>query len=58
MQPLDQGESLEIERPDMVEALRALRGRLDRFCNGFHDDAFQFFCGHEALFSSRQCASP
>ena len=35
MQPLHQGQSLMIERPDMVETRLALGG-FDRLCDGFH----------------------
>ena len=39
MQPLDQRQGIEIERPDVVE-LRLTLGGLDRLDNGLHHDAF------------------
>ena len=39
VQALDQGERLQIMRPDMVEA-RLTLGGLDRLDDGFHRDAF------------------
>jgi hypothetical protein len=41
MQPLDERQCIEIERPDMVE-LRLSFGGLDRFHNGLHHDAFPY----------------
>ena len=39
MQPLDEGQCFEIERPDQVEPRLAV-DRLRRLGNGFHHDAF------------------
>ena len=41
MQPLNERQGIEIERPDMVE-LRLSIGGFDRFDNGLHHDAFPY----------------
>ena len=58
MQPLDQRQSFQIERPDVVETRFAF-GRLDRLGNGFHVQR-PLFClvfrpGNEALFPRPRC---
>src|SRR5262249_37332637 len=53
MQPLDERQGIEIERPDMVEA-RLPFGGLDPLFNGLHRDAFPYVCSLRsggALFS-------
>ena len=39
VQPLDQSQGLEIQRPDLVDTRLAI-GRLHHLGNGFHHDAF------------------